>query len=344
KSAVAASSELIEIDELDTKHEKLRLEKKISVLEDKVSKEISTRQQIELASVQKDKTIRQLQQEQEKLQQQAILLKEQIAMYDMKVINLERMQQETTLRRKEDEDRWLSERASLLSQNKLNLDDIRKLNLQLEQLQKELDDSKRQTANWQQIAQQRQEELQSLANSKQPLEEQLSEITTHMHSKLDMYNRDLLNLMKDEHATYEQRLYYRQQMLNMLQIVESIDKFQHEQQQQNMDNKQPNKEAPIDVEQLFTPDELKNVTAANKQQNQRYGTFYRRDHGGYIELENGEIFNITESLVQQLELQHEAEVLCTPTAHPGRSNHYTIELLFQGDDSYSPIETYDGFV
>src|SRR5690606_39262552 len=29
---------------------------------------------------------------------------------------------------------------------------------------------------------------------------------------------------------------------------------------------------------------------------------------------------------------------------PGRSNHYTIELLFQGDDSYSPIETYDGFV
>lgn len=344
KSAVAASSELIEIDELDTKHEKLRLEKKISVLEDKVSKEISTRQQIELASVQKDKTIRQLQQEQEKLQQQAILLKEQIAMYDMKVINLERMQQETTLRRKEDEDRWLSERASLLSQNKLNLDDIRKLNLQLEQLQKELDDSKRQTANWQQIAQQRQEELQSLANSKQPLEEQLSEITTHMHSKLDMYNQDLLNLMKDEHATYEQRLYYRQQMLNMLQIVESIDKFQHEQQQQNMDNKQPNKEAPIDVEQLFTPDELKNVTAANKQQNQRYGTFYRRDHGGYIELENGEIFNITESLVQQLELQHEAEVLCTPTAHPGRSNHYTIELLFQGDDSYSPIETYDGFV
>lgn len=344
KEAAATSSELIDIQELDTKQEQHKLEKRITVLEDKISKEIATRQQLELTGVQKDKMIRQLQQEQEKLQQQAILLKEQIAMYEMKIVNLERMQQETNLRRKEDEDRWLSERASLLGQNKSNLDDIRKLNQQLEQLQKELDDSKRQTINWQQIAQQRQEELHSIANSKLPLEEQLTELSEHMHSQLEIYNRDLLSLMKDDRASYEQRLYYRQQMLNMLQIVDSIDKFQHEQKLQNDREHQQDKEAPIDVEQLFTPDELKTVTANSCNQQQRFGTFYRRDHGGYIELENGEIFNITESLVQQLELQHEAEVLCTPTAHPGRANHYTIELLFQGDDSFSPVETYDGFI
>ncbi|MFC6332559.1 hypothetical protein ACFP56_07965 [Paenibacillus septentrionalis] len=342
QETAAAASELVELNEADTKQEQLKLEKKIAILEDKISKEIATRQQLELTNVQKDKTIRQLQQEQEKLQQHASLLKEQIAMYEMKISNLERIQQESAYRRKEDEERWLQERASLLGQNKTNLDDIRKLHQQLEQIQRELDDSKRQTSNWQQLAQQRQEELHTLANSKAPLEQQLNELSEQMHNQLDTYNHDLLHLLKHDEASYEQRLYYRQQMLNMLQIVDAIDKFKHAEQQHNRDEQ--DNEPPIAAEQLFTAEELKSVAATEKKETQRFGTFYRRDHGGYIELENGEIFNITESLVQQLELQHEAEVLCTPTAHPGRANHYTIELLFQGDDSFSPVHTYDGFV
>src|SRR5690606_16523420 len=77
-----------------------------------------------------------------------------------------------------------------------------------------------------------------------------------------------------------------------------------------------------------------------------YGTFFRRDHGGCIELETGESFNITESLVQQLELQHEAEVLCAPNSNQtnGKSSYYTIKIVFQGDDAYSPIKQYDGYV
>lgn len=72
------------------------------------------------------------------------------------------------------------------------------------------------------------------------------------------------------------------------------------------------------------------------------GTFYRRDHGGYIVLEDGQTFNITESLVLQRNLQHEAGVLCTPKL--GEQNQYEIELLFQGDDSNSPIVQYDGYI
>lgn len=346
RETAAASELLVDSRQNDSKQEQLRIEKKIAILEDKISKETATRQQLELASVQKDKMIRQLQQEQEKLQQQASLLKEQIAMYELKIVNLNRTQQEANQRRKEDEERWLNERTGLLGQNRANLDEMRKLSNQLEQIQHELEDSKRQTNNWQQIAQQRQEELNSLLNSKQPLDKQLVELSEHMHLELEQYNRELLRLMKETASSYEQRQHYRQQMVNALKVIDAIDKFQLEQHMDSKEQEKLEQDKPIAAEQLFTPEELKAASSKHEktQDNQRYGTFYRRDHGGYIELDSGEIFNITESLVQQLELQHEAEVLCTPTAHPGRANHYTIELLFQGDDSYSPINTYDGFV
>ena len=74
------------------------------------------------------------------------------------------------------------------------------------------------------------------------------------------------------------------------------------------------------------------------------GTFYRRDHGGFISLDNGESFNIPESVVIEHELQHEAEVLCRPIGRQHGTIMYSIELLFQGDDYYSPIHQYDGYV
>jgi len=74
------------------------------------------------------------------------------------------------------------------------------------------------------------------------------------------------------------------------------------------------------------------------------GTFYRRDHGGYIVLENGETFNIPESVVIDHDLQHEAEVLCRPIGRYNGTVKYDIELLFQGDDQYSPIQQYAGYV
>ncbi|WP_148300257.1 hypothetical protein [Paenibacillus sp. JCM 10914] len=74
------------------------------------------------------------------------------------------------------------------------------------------------------------------------------------------------------------------------------------------------------------------------------GTFYRREHGGYIQLENQETFNITESMVYKHDLQHQAEVQCRPRTHQSGGIYYDIELLFQGDDAVSPIRQLDGYV
>ncbi|MEJ8304506.1 hypothetical protein [Saccharibacillus sacchari] len=73
------------------------------------------------------------------------------------------------------------------------------------------------------------------------------------------------------------------------------------------------------------------------------GTFYRRDHGGYIVLENGESFNITESMVYKHQLQHEAEVLCMPRPDGHGGTQYEISLQFQGDDTFSPVRQYNGY-
>ncbi|WP_375533086.1 hypothetical protein [Paenibacillus terreus] len=74
------------------------------------------------------------------------------------------------------------------------------------------------------------------------------------------------------------------------------------------------------------------------------GTFYRLDHGGYIKLENGAAFNIPESLVNSLVIEHEAEVECTPTRKSDGSTNYMIRVLFQGDDAYAPMTQYMGYI
>ncbi|WP_163855253.1 hypothetical protein [Paenibacillus elgii] len=74
------------------------------------------------------------------------------------------------------------------------------------------------------------------------------------------------------------------------------------------------------------------------------GTFYRRDHGGYVVMEDGKSFNVTESMVHQHGLEHEAEVQCSPGKQQNGMTLYEIELLLQGDDSYAPIRQFDGYV
>ncbi|WP_281939567.1 hypothetical protein [Paenibacillus tyrfis] len=74
------------------------------------------------------------------------------------------------------------------------------------------------------------------------------------------------------------------------------------------------------------------------------GTFYRRDHGGYVVLEDGKSFNVTESMVHQHGLEHEAEVQCSPGKQQNGMILYEIELLLQGDDTYAPIRQFDGYV
>lgn len=82
-----------------------------------------------------------------------------------------------------------------------------------------------------------------------------------------------------------------------------------------------------------------------KTNSRRYlGTFFRREHGGYIVLDNNEMFNITESMVNSIGLEHEAEVECDPSSRPDGSIQHNIRLLLQGDDDYAPMTQYMGYV
>lgn len=322
-----------------------RYEKKIAILEDKISKEIASRQQLELSGVQKDKLYRQSLQEQDKLLQQAKQLKEQLHTYEQQINRAQHIQQDMLQRKKEEEDRWLQERAQLLQQSKLALDEQKKLTLVQEQLQKELEESKKQVSQWQQTAQHRMEDVKP-AKAK-TTSELLHSAVISLHHEISKSNEAILCASEQSDKDYYNRSKeQRQHMLKTLQLIEQIEQYQfvkHEQEvkPQQTDSQQIEDANPMYGEQLH---EKAAVVKSEAKDFTLSGTFYRRDHGGYISLENGEIFNITESLVQQLELQHEAEVRCTPTAHPGRSNHYTIELLFQGDDNFSPILQYDGYV
>ncbi|NMO96709.1 hypothetical protein [Paenibacillus lemnae] len=102
-----------------------------------------------------------------------------------------------------------------------------------------------------------------------------------------------------------------------------------------------------------TPDPLKDKVTegaeespkSQEERNDHYsGTFYRRDHGGYIVLENHETFNITESMVNSIGLEHEAEVQCDPQQREDGSSSYYIRLLLQGDDARAPIQQFMGYV
>ena len=92
------------------------------------------------------------------------------------------------------------------------------------------------------------------------------------------------------------------------------------------------------------PTEAQPLTTESSEPHIHTGTFYRREHGGHIQLENGGAFNITESMVNKLGLQHEAEVKCSPIITVYGTARYDVELLLQGDDSFSPIHQYNGYV
>lgn len=77
----------------------------------------------------------------------------------------------------------------------------------------------------------------------------------------------------------------------------------------------------------------------------KIGTFYRQDHGGIVKFESGESTKITESIVNTVGLEHEAEVECRIQPREGGGLHLYIEkILLQGDDSFAPIKQYQGYV
>lgn len=331
-----------------------KLEKKIDLLEDKINKETTTRQQLEIVLAQKEKLQRQLQSDHEKLQLLHAELKTELDSKEEIQLKQLKQVQDAQLRWREEQERWLEERAQFLTTIKLQQEELKKNQHAASQLEKELEESKKQAAHWQQlITQKQQQELKPSTNERQ-LHQQLSLVTHSLLLKVNQYNQSLLQAIEQKNQPDIEQGPVREQIRKVLHIIDEIEQFQLDEasfhkkpttvvndNQTDLTALSPSQEAVSKTEKSQQLDK-DHMQETNEQL--LYGTFYRRDHGGYISLESGETFNITESLVQQLELQHEAEVLCTPTAHSGRNNHYTIELLFQGDDNYSPVQQYDGFV
>lgn len=72
----------------------------------------------------------------------------------------------------------------------------------------------------------------------------------------------------------------------------------------------------------------------------RLGRFYRYNHGGRIDFEDGETTNITESIVNSVGLQHNAVVECKAKEEGG----YYFNLILQGDDELSEVSQFIGYV
>lgn len=101
------------------------------------------------------------------------------------------------------------------------------------------------------------------------------------------------------------------------------------------------REAAISLE---APSPVQRISQSSPEEPKRYGTFYRRDHGGVVQFDDGGYFRVTESVVNAIGLEHEAEVGCESQRRPNGSIYQHITILFQGDDAYAPVEQYMGYV
>lgn len=323
----------------DDQTDKSKLDKKIKVLGDLYKKESSTRQRLEHDLVQKNKLLRMKSKEMEQLEDEIERLKDEAEQAATMIAQQQSTQAERDCHWKQEQADWLEERHHFMEQ-------IRALNQQTKRLERTIDEQKK--------------ELDYQEKDKANLRQAISDVRNQLNSA-DSIARLLAHSIEIELASVAQSipssrddasrqtsLASRTRMRKALDLLDSLDQYLM------LDTLPFEDSHPSRNEQAAEPvvcDELEPEEEAatpllhiQPSSNSLYGTFFRRDHGGFIRLENGESFNITESLVQQHELQHEAELLCTPVKQDGKSLYYDLQLLFQGDDTFSPIQQFDGYV
>lgn len=188
-----------------------------------------------------------------------------------------------------------------------------------------------------------------LANENRRLRTEAAELNRLLHDPNEAMLR-LISLLEGEIRQLSRRLTAegppgkedRGRMRVILDVLDALDVYRRQEQAAPPElppeveaQAQPSPPAASSEAAVGPPDPANDVST---------GTFYRRNHGGYIQLESGEVFNITESMVNYHQLEHEAEVQCKPYTQDNGSIFYQIELLFQGDDLYAPIRQYAGYV
>ncbi|MBH5318269.1 hypothetical protein I6N90_10655 [Paenibacillus sp. GSMTC-2017] len=331
--------------------EQNKQKKKITRLEGLYAKETAHRQLLEQDLVLRNKQLRMKTEELDRLNLALERRAKEIALAEAKNVKLTDLQQERDRRWKQEQDAWLTERQMFLST-------IRSLNNKQNQLESTIE------SHTKELFYHNKDKAflkQSIANIKEKMNDQ-NELVTNL--KLCLYQEIEKIASTQINATDSRFGLARARIRKALDLADALEDYQAldilAEQPPEHDTTQHKSKEPLADNQssdagLGTSAKATTAQKSNKgvspppQRPEEIatplnGTFYRRDHGGFIKLENDITFNITESLVYQHELQHEAEVLCTPIKHNGTSFYYEVQLLFQGDDSYSPVQQFDGYI
>ncbi|MCR2806465.1 hypothetical protein [Paenibacillus soyae] len=319
----------------DGKHDK-----KLKLLESMYKKELSARQRAEHELAQKDKLLRMKSKELSQLEDELERLRDAAEHADSLSEQQTKLQQDRERKWKQEQTGWLEERQSFLQH-------LRSLNAQQGQLQRTIDAQRK--------------ELQEQQAETALLQEELSDARKQLLASGEWTDR-LCRSLEDELAGLGQAIasqdrsaIARSRMRKVLDLLDALEAYRDMDGLEERDDPACAAERRIEVSSgsaagAHTPaashsgQEAFEAVSRTVNLPPQYGTFYRRDHGGCVTLENGDSFNITESLVQQHGLQHEAELLCTPVQQPGKPLYYELQLLFQGDDAFSPIQQFDGYI
>ncbi|MFF2888767.1 hypothetical protein [Paenibacillus sp. NPDC057967] len=326
-------------EEEHTDHAKL--DKKIKILGDLYKKESSTRQRLEHDLVQKNKLIRMKSKEMELLEEEIERLRDEAEQAADMISQQQSTQTERDRHWKREQTDWLEERHHFMEQIRALNQQNKRLERTIEDQKKDLDYQEKDKANLKQAISDVRNQLTS--------PESIAKLLSHsIEMELASVAQSVPASRNDD--SRHTALASRNRMRKALDLLDALDQYL-------MLNTLPIEEVqPLRNKQTVEPivcEELEPEVQAEDSHpllhvqpspNSLYGTFFRRDHGGFIRLESGESFNITESLVQQHELQHEAEMLCTPVKQDGKSLYYDLQLLFQGDDAFSPIHQFDGYI
>ncbi|MEK3883561.1 hypothetical protein [Paenibacillus sp. PL2-23] len=312
-------------------------DKKLKLLENMYKKELSARQRLEHELAQKDKLLRmkakELHQLEEALERMRVEAERAAFRWDQEI----RQREERGRRWKREQADWLEERQSFIQHT-------RSLNAQQVQLQRALEAQENTIREQAAEIALLDEELQDVSRQQRDADEWAAPFSQSLQHKLAELGQALAS--GGSSAPTRNRLRVTLDLLDALEAYQAISlacaTAMPSPAAVEVDEQQLAQTAAAD--QLHHAGNASAADAGPARLPALYGTFARRDHGGSITLENGDSFNITESLVQQHELQHEAELLCTPVQQPGRPTYYELELLFQGDDAYSPIQQFDGYI
>jgi len=318
-----------------------KLDKKIKILGDLYKKESSTRQRLEHDLVQKNKLLRMKSKEMELLEEEIERLREEADQAAAMISQQQNTQTERDRHWKQEQADWLEERHHFMEQIRSLNQQHKRLERTIEEQKKDLDYQEKDKANLRQAI----SDVRNQLNSPESIARLLSQ---SLELELASVAQTIPSSRNDDsrHAA----LASRNRMRKALDLLDALDQYLqlNDLPLENTERSRAKSAAePIECEEQEPEEQEPDAHPLLQVQpspNSLYGTFFRRDHGGFVRLENGESFNITESLVQQHELQHEAELLCTPVKQDGKSLYYDLQLLFQGDDAFSPIHQYDGYI